>query len=198
MKKYALIIGLMFLGCEKNKPDLPPENYDKFFPTKPPEKPLISYDDMNVLPCDPMENKKEFKYPGVKIKENIRVYTVMIKAVFNESHRLTTMPQVFSKLDIRYIDGQGKLKILKTYIDEGKKPILKKGKIFEETFKVKSGYPLYLAVYGAGFDYFNTSVIIKAKSDDGVITPPKLSYRASTHIDGYQELTPYCQKVILP
>lgn len=198
MKHLLIIITVLFFSCGKSTEELPAENYDKLFPTKNPDKVVISYEDMNILPCDPMENEKEFKNKGVTIKENVRTYTVSLEIYFNENHRGGGLEGVFSKLDVRYIDEQGKLKVAKTYEDNGVRPTLQKGKKLKKEFKVKSGYPLYLAVFGAGFDYFNTRISLKAVSDDGVITAPELHYQEKTTVDGYKELSPYCQKIILP
>lgn len=185
-------------SCQKEQQDLEPENYDNFFPVKPPEKPVISYDEMNPLPCDPTESEDDFTYPGVVIKENKREYTVTLGILFTEKHKYFNYSQIFSKLTVRYIDAQGNLQVLRSYKHKGKEATIKNKKIIKKTIKVSSGYPLYIGVYGAGFNYFNTSIFIKAVSKDGLIISPKLTYKQQTAADGYQELPPYCQKIILP
>lgn len=194
----TIIISLFIFSCNNLQDDFKPENYDELFPPKDPDDPVISYEDMDLYPCNPTASQENFNYPGVEISENVRTYTVSLKVYFDEKHRLPGLTGVYSKLDVSFVNIDKKLEILRTYKENGVEPVLKNKEIFEKTFKVKSGYPLYLGVSGAGFDYFSTSIVLKAKSDDGVIIAPTLSYKAKTNRDGYDELSPYCQQVILP
>ncbi|MDO5615162.1 MAG: hypothetical protein Q4G16_03160 [Cruoricaptor ignavus] len=203
--KYRLKIaalGLMIFtvstSCNRDEEVLPDEDYTKLFPIKTPEIPYENYDDMIVYPCNPTEDELAFQYPGVEIQDNIRDYTVRLNILFTEKKGFNLEPYPNSKFEVRYIDENHKLVILRNYEHEGKPADIKNDKLLRISFKVKSGYPLYLATHGYGFNSFNIDIKMLARSDDRVISSPVLSYQKYLYADGSKDMEPFCEKVILP
>ena len=103
----------------------------------------------------------------IKITENIRTYKVVLNVRFVEkdhSYVLSANPN--SQFDIKYVNTEGKLVILRNYPYNGKPAILKNDEKYTVQFSTVSGYPLYLAISGYGFNKFDLFVDIGAKSDD--------------------------------
>ena len=135
----------------------------------------------------------------IKITENIRTYKVVLNVRFVEkdhSYVLSANPN--SQFDIKYVNTEGKLVILRNYPYNGKPAILKNDEKYTVQFSTVSGYPLYLAISGYGFNKFDLFVDIGAKSDDGSIELPTIRYMKFISKDGDADLDPFCQKVILP
>ncbi|WKS95685.1 hypothetical protein [Riemerella columbina] len=200
MKNISLFlsIGFLFFGCNERVQDLPDEDYNTLFPNKGKiDVPDIDYINMVPSICDPKENELNFQYPGVDISGPHREYTVTLKYSFSEEH-LDHYNYSRSLFDIKYITPEKTLATLRSYNENGQPAQIENGQTYEIQFKVKSGYPLYLSVDGAGYDVFKMNASIQAKSDDGIVVTPILKYETSLYTDGYSELAPYCEKIILP
>ncbi|SDD86699.1 hypothetical protein [Riemerella columbipharyngis] len=197
----CVLIFPLILGCNQRSKDFPDENYNSLFPNKGKiDTPDVDYTDMTSMPCDPKEDDINYKYPGVDISENVRTYTVTLKYQFSEE-QVNTLggSDNRSQFDLKYIDENKKLVTLRSYSDdEGHKQTIENKKQYETTFKVKSGYPLYLSVYGAGYDIFKIKASIQAKSDDGIVVSPVIKYENSFYTDGFSDDFSYCEKIILP
>lgn len=195
----SLFVGLMFAGCNERSEDLPDEDYNALFPNKGKiDKPDTDYTNMTPMVCDPKENEMNFQYPGVNIKKNVRDYTVTLKYQFTETKANNMGGDSRSQFDLKYVTKDKTLAVLRSYSEDGKPADIENGKEYEVKFKVKSGYPLYLSVYGAGYDLFKMKATIQAKSDDGIVVSPVIKYETSFYADGFTEMTPYCEKIILP
>ena len=185
-------------SCNREEEVLPDENYSSLFPVKPSEQPYTNYDDMVVYPCNPTESELDFQYPGVDISENVRDYNVHLKIHYVEKKFLNIEQHPNSQFEVRYINESNKLVVLRNYSHEGKPADILNNKELYIKMKVKSGYPLYLATHGYGFNTFDINLSMIAKSDDKVITSPKLEYVKYLYSDGSKEMEPFCEKVILP
>ncbi|MBV7440361.1 hypothetical protein KRX57_02940 [Weeksellaceae bacterium TAE3-ERU29] len=203
IKKYTFIIlSALFVlsACNETAEDLPDEDYEKLFGGEKIKPPYLGYETMPKLPCEPEVSKKEYIYPGKEIEDK-RDYTVTVKFYFKEVKRIQDGSPASSKVDLRFVGENKELEILKTYKSfyiENDKIDFENGKQYTKTFKVKSGFPLYLGISGAGYDNFNMVASIKAKSDDGLIETPELKYEVKTNVDGLSDTFSYCEKIILP
>ena len=194
----VLLLSGLFISCNRDEKILPDEDYTSLFPKKSPDEPYKNYDDMVIYPCNPTENELNFQYPGVDISENIRDYTVLLKIHYVEKRFFNIEQHPNSQFEVRYVDENKKLVILRNYEYGGKPADILNNKELKIKLKVKSGYPLYLATHGYGFNAFDINLLMTAKSDDQVITSPELEYTKYLYSDGSKEMEPFCEKVILP
>lgn len=195
-----ITIGLFQSSCNQRTEDLPAEDYNALFPNKGKiERPDLDYTNMIPTPCDPKEDELNFKYPGVDATKNVRDYIVTLKYQFTEQQFNSMGNGTRSQFDIKYVNEHKKLVTLRSYSDDdGHQQTIENNTPYEISFKVKSGYPLYLSIYGAGYDLFKIKASIQAKSTDGIIITPKVQYETSFYTDGYTEMAPFCEKIILP
>ncbi|MCW0480769.1 hypothetical protein OKE60_08120 [Riemerella anatipestifer] len=195
---WSLLVVILF-SCNERVADLPEEDYHALFPNKGKiDKPNIDYTNMTPTVCEPTENELNFVYPGVDMDQDLRDYTVTLKFKYTEQQTFP-LGQKMSQFDLKYVGADKKLVVLRSYKDDkGNPPTIEEGKDYEIKFKVKSGYPLYLSVHGGGYDLFSLNASIQAKSDDGIVVSPVIKYETSVYSDGFTELTPYCEKIILP
>lgn len=188
-----ILLGMLSISCNPRPVDSLEEDYSKIFPHKDIEKPEISYEDMVQRFCDPEQPLRLYKYPGVEIA-NEREYTVTLSCIFNEGSG-----GYKSRYEIRYIDEDKNIKTISTDEYANANQILEDGKRLEKTFKVKSGYPMYLLVNGVGDRNSNISASIKAQSNDGLIIVPELETTQYQNSEGPNKIEePYCHYIILP
>lgn len=202
MKQYPILVvlcSITLFSCNTYEENIPEEVYDNLFKVKEPDKPYINYEDMVVHPCNPTESELDFVYPGVEITDVKRTYKVTIGVSYTEKdHAYVMAPTPNSQFQVRYISPEGKLMVLRNYPHEGKEADLKNGESFRLSFAASSGYPLYLAVSGFGFNKFDLFVDLWAEADDGLLVVPPINYMKFLSKDGDVDLEPFCEKVILP
>lgn len=198
MIKYLIILAtaFSFITCNKPANDSPDEDYKKIFGKKEIPDPEFDYDLMPILPCEPQLSQKGYIYSGKELN-NKRDYIVTLKFWFKEEQTFSGSSMVQSKVDLRYIDENKKLSILSTK-DRGEGADFSNDVVFSKQFKVQSGFPLYLGIFGSGFDSFQMNASIQAVSEDGLIKTPILKYYTKLYTDGYSDNFNYCGKIILP
>ncbi|MFJ1412341.1 hypothetical protein [Capnocytophaga canimorsus] len=195
-RKYLfLIILLGIFSCNVKDSDPAEEDYSKLFPWKGIEKPENAYEDMNVRLCNPNDALSSYRYPGVSI-DNQREYDVTIKCQYREAPQTSSL----ARFEVRFIDD--KKQIVAVGSDASNSNITHKltdGVEFSKTFRVKSGYPMYLLVNGIGDRGSNIKASISAVSKDGLIVVPTLSTEQSQNNEGPNRIpSPYCEYIILP
>ncbi|MEG0462940.1 hypothetical protein [Bacteroides sp.] len=208
--KYVWIICLMAIcSCNTVKDDLiVDENYEKLFPLKEIEKPENKRGELNVQLCDPSQALKDYKYPGMETPNDAEQYKVTLTCTFQEKGSDNSLIEdINSVYEVRYINEREELVIISC----GKKsernmlsgqPSPNKmynGEPLVITYTVHSGFPLYLAVSGAGPRGSNIKASIKAVSSDGLIEIPNLETEQYQNKEGIIGLRyPYCEYMILP
>lgn len=207
MKNYRTIISFIIIStllslfaCNEEAKDLPEENYQQLFGNEVLNPPYQGYETMPKLPCEPDISKEDYIYPGVTIEEK-RNYTVTLKFYFKEkSQYFENQNKTYSQVFLRYVNEHKQLAILKTYTDfeETGRPDFQNGKPFVRKFKASSGFPLYLGIWGAGWDAFEMKASLQAISDDGLIETPEIHYENKLYTDGFSPDFSFCQKIILP
>lgn len=82
---------------------------------------------------------------------------------------------------------------------ESDAPKMRNGEVLTLSFKVRSGFPMYLSVNGIGPRGSDVKASIKAVSTDGLIEIPELKTELYQHGEGPRKLLhPYCEYIILP
>lgn len=194
-----LTVFVFFIACSVSQSEDIEEDYDQNFAEKPADKPDISYEDMDKLPCNPSQELENYQYPGVEITQNRKSYEIELRVYFNE--RLVAAgdrSRTHSEVNISYVDSDKSLVKLHSLAIDNQSVELIKNQEYVKKIKAYSGYPLYLSVTGAGFHNFNIKASIMARAEDQSVVVPSLFYTASTGADGFQELDPYCEMIILP
>ncbi|MBS9766565.1 MAG: hypothetical protein KGV44_03365 [Flavobacteriaceae bacterium] len=190
---YILTSFCVFVSCNSdNQSDEIQEDYEKLFPWQGIDKPENAYEDMNIKSCNTEQMLENYRDLSKEIEEK-RVYIVTFECSFNETFS-------GSRYEFRYVDENKKIKAIGTKSTQKDiSYVLKNGEIFKKTFKVKSGYPMYLFVNGGGNMNSSVKAKITAKSEDGLIVVPVLSVQQYQNKRGYNPLqTPYCEYIILP
>lgn len=188
--KILLLMGLILLSCNPTREEVERENYEDIFKFKGIERPDISYEDMILRRCDPELPLKRYKYPGVEI-ENAKEYTVTLKCRYTDGNNYA------SRYVIRFIDENKEISTIGS--DANHTLTMEEGEELVKTFKVKSGYPMYLSVNGVGDRGSHIEASITAISDDGYIRTPVLSTLQYQNNEGPNRVAnPYCQYIILP
>lgn len=194
--KYVFLAGLcMLFSCNVKDNDPAEEDYSKLFPWKGIEKPENAYEDMDVRLCNPNDALSNYRYLGVSIADT-REYVVTFKCEYTEASQ-TSSP---ARFEARYIDENKQIVAVGSDAnDTSLSHKLNSGKEFSKTFRVKSGYPMYLLVNGVGDRGSNIKASISAVSSDGLIVVPTLSVEQSQNQEGPNRIpSPYCEYIILP
>lgn len=193
------LVVLLLAACRPTHDNLPDEDYKKLFPvTGKIDKPEVFFGDMIPQPCDPTQAELS-EYAGVDIEEDVKSYTVTFTYGFSE-YPYTSIEHEVQRANfvIRYLNENGKLVSLSSYASNKIKPDIFWNERYEVSFKAKSGFPLYLAVYGAGYGFFRLNISMQARSEDGLIITPELKYNKRYFNEADMPIEPYCQKIILP
>ncbi len=193
-KISILIISVLFYSCNNtdNQLDEPQEEYEKLFPWQGIDKPESAYEDMNIKSCNTEQMIKNYRDLSKDITDK-RTYIVTFECSFSEMNSE-------SRYEFRYIDKDKNIKAIGTKSTQKDiSYILKNNKVYKKTFKVESGYPMYLFVNGGGDMNSSVRAKISATSEDGLIVVPVLSVQQYQNKRGYNPLpTPYCEYIILP
>lgn len=191
--KIALLLSLIIFSCNPHLDEAVEEDYYSLFPFTGIDKPDISYDEMKAQLCDPELPLERYEYPGVNIQPS-REYTVTLKCMYREGDGYD------SQFIIRYVDADKKIKAIGSNTNDGTlNSYLTSGVEKEITFKVRSGFPMYLSVDGVGSRNSLVSASISAVSTDGYITTPALISEQSQNQEGPNRVdNPYCEYIILP
>ena len=92
MKHINTIIALLLLiACNSKEEDPTPEDYQKLFPFKGIEKPMINYEDLVHKQCD----IEHYVYPTVEEPQEVRQYTVTLTYVSEEKATPATRVTTF-------------------------------------------------------------------------------------------------------
>lgn len=199
--KYLSIFAIFSIlaACNESVEDLPAEDYHALFGNKKMDPPYIGYETMPKLPCEPQISEEEYIYPGKEIAEKRR-YKVKLTFYYKEKDfygdQISVNPKSYVML--RYIDENKKLKILRTYEDEGVPAAFENNVKKEMEFEAESGFPMYLGLYGAGYNSFEIKATMQATSTDGLIVTPQINYESKFRTDGYSNDFGFCEKIILP
>lgn len=187
-----LLLGIFILSCNPRREDAIGENYDELFKFKGIDRPDISYEDMTAKLCNPDEPLNKYRYPGVEIK-NQREYTVTLKC------RYTGGSGYVSRYVVKYIGEDKNIYTIGSKNSSEHIAVMEDGEELVKTFKVKSGYPMYLSVNGVGDRNSHIEASIRAVSTDGHIITPVLSTIQYQNREGPNRIeSPYCQYIILP
>lgn len=203
--KYLWMICLLVLSsCNPIIDDqFVEEDYEKLFPIKDIEKPENKRGELNVQLCDPSQALKDYKYPGVETPTDPELYKVTLTCTFEEKDiNNVFIDDVTSLYEVKYINENKELTIVRCgKLSEGnsKPNTMYNGRTFSISFNVKSGYPMYLSISGAGPRGSNIKANIKAVSSDGLIEIPVLESIHYQNKEGIINLqNPYCEYLILP
>lgn len=191
----ALALALVFAsGCRKPLVEEPSEDYKVLFPFAGIRKPETSFEDMERLPCNPDAALSSYKYPGVKVDDDVLEYIVTLRCEFSEGEG--GLP---ARYRVRYINEQSELIELRSDADDDAPERLSPSVVYERSWRVRSGYPLYLGVQGVAPRGSSISASISARSVDGLVVVPTLSTEQSQNREGPNPIpAPYCQYIILP
>lgn len=192
---FVLVLFLLLcFGCNRHEEVEIDENYKELFPFAGISKPETSFEDMAHLPCDPFQALSSYKYPGVKIDEDPLEYVVTLRCRY-------TLPVGTNgaKYILRYINEEKELAEVRSDIQERDGEFLRAGEEFVKTFRVHSGYPLYISLTGVAPRGSHVSASISARSIDGFVVVPALSTEQSQNSEGPNPIpNPYCEYIILP
>ncbi|KGL48262.1 Uncharacterised protein [Porphyromonas cangingivalis] len=206
MRYLFLLLLLLLPSCNRIDRDPAPEDYDKLFPFGGIDKPDNIRGDMVVKPCDPELALENYTYPGEDVPAGDE-YEVVLTCVFNEvDNNGRFVDHSTSQYTVSYINEKKELVVIVCgedgagdEEDEEAPPVMENGIIKEITFKVRSGFPMYLSVNGVGPRNSNVKASIKATSVDGLVETPELSTEQYQNEEGPNKLrTPYCEFIILP
>jgi hypothetical protein len=188
------LVGLLLVACTKPKDD-PEEDYDTLFPFKGIEKPLISFEEQNLLHCDPQIDKIRFRYPGVNITENIREYDLTLTCSYKKGEDNQKPTFV-----VKYIGEDQKLHyVVSNPNTENKDVVMEEDSEYTVSFRVKSGFPMYLSVSGSGVRGSQIEARIGGKCTDGYTVVKMLESVQFLNQEGVNNVPePYCNYVILP
>ncbi len=223
MKHIWIMCLLLVYGCNTVKEDtVINEEYEKLFPPKEIEKPENKRGELLVELCDPDLALKNYKYPGTETPDDAEEYTVTLSCSFVEVDRSGNLvSDVTAQYEVRYVNEKKELVTVRCaknrdednegdedeeedegagYVDDSSTaPMMQNGEWLEITFKVHSGFPMYLCVTGVGPRDSNVKASIKAMSADGLIEIPELKSEQYQNEEGPNMLKhPYCEYIILP
>lgn len=189
-----LLIGLMVVSCNPRGEDPLEEDYSQLFPFRGIDTPDIYYEDMIARNCNPDEALEQYKYPGVTLPSE-REYTVTLKCKYTAIGN-----DYATRYAIRYIAEDKSIKVIGTDAAMANvSEVLENGEQKTISFKVKSGYPLYLSVNGVGARNSSIYASISAVSTDGYIISPELFTEQYQNKEGPNRIeNPYCKYIILP
>lgn len=198
--QWRRVISLCFflmimISCGKQPVDESDEDYQSLFPFPGISKPETSFEDMNVMPCDPEMALSAYKYPGINIEEDARDYVVTLRCSYTQPPGAAS-----ANYTVRYIGPDKGLGIATSNpADDSATDILTADKELVKTFTVRSGYPLYLSVNGIAPRGSMIKASISAKSIDGLVVVPTLFVERSQNKEGPNPIpAPYCEYIILP
>ena len=205
--KYVWILCLLIISsCNIVKEDnIVQEDYEKLFPPKEIEKPENKRGELHVQLCDPDLALKDYKYPGTELPEEADQYQITLVCSFREMDRKGELAtRISSSYEVKYINAEKELVTIscgekKTGASQSVPNVMYNGEELKISFKVHSGYPLYLSVSGGGPRSSSIKASIKAVSTDGLIEIPNLSTEQYQNEDGINSVRhPYCEYLILP
>lgn len=191
---FLSMLSLLALGCSTREELEIEENYKELFPFGGISKPETSFEDMAHLPCDPHQALSVYKYPGVAISEDALEYIVTLRCRY-------TLPDGTSSASyvLRYINEEQELTEVRSDSKSPRGEYLRAGEEFVKTFRVRSGYPLYIGLTGVAPRGSSVSASISARSTEGFVVVPKLSTEQSQNREGPNPIpNPYCEYIILP
>lgn len=193
-----LLLGLTLLSltaCSQHEPDEAPEDYKKLFPFTGISKPEISFEDMHRMPCDPDMALTSYRYMGVDIQEDSREYIVTLKCSITDGEG-----EGKPRYTLRYIDAYKQIAVASSDPkDDTASDLLSSDSELTKSFRVRSGYPLYLSVNGVAPRGSSIKASISARSVDGLLVVPTLHSEQSQNREGPNPLAqPYCEYIILP
>ena len=174
MKYINSIIALLLLiACNSKEEDPSVEDYQKLFPFKGIEKPMINYEDLVHKQCD----IEHYVYPTAEAPQEARQYQC------KKGEGNTRDPRYYV-----------------CYVNANKERVVLSATTTKQTliFTLASGYPLYLGVYGGGERESRVSAQLTAVDSQGVVNVPTLQYIAAQNTDGTDNITPYCEYIVLP
>ncbi|EGD33427.1 hypothetical protein HMPREF9071_1922 [Capnocytophaga sp. oral taxon 338 str. F0234] len=174
-----LIISLFLLACNTKEEDPAQEDYRKLFPFKGIEKPTINYEDLVHKQCD----IDHYTYPGVETTQQGHQYTLTLTYQCKKGKDNVRDPRYY----VCYVNAQKELVTLRATTTEQ-----------TVRFSLPSGYPLYLSVYGGGERESRVSAQLSAVDTQGIVSIPTLQYNAAQNTDGTDNVTPYCEYIVLP
>lgn len=190
----ACLAASIFCACKDKVLDEPEEDYKRLFPFTGISKPDNSLEDMNRMPCDPHQALSLYKYPGIDVTEETLEYDVTLRCLYTQPEGST-----LARYNLRYIGADKALVELKSgsMVEHGEHLVA--GKELVKTFRVRSGYPLYIAVNGVAPRGSRITASISARSVDGLVVVPSLSTDQSQNKEGPNPIpNPYCEYIILP
>lgn len=199
MHHYRLItlffsLALLLTNCSEREEVELLENYKELFPFTGISKPENSFEDMAHLPCDPNQALVAYKYPGVALDEDALEYEVNLRCHYTLPQGTTAASYV-----LRYINEAKELIEVRSDTPANQGERLEANQEFEKTFRVRSGYPLYISLTGVAPRGSSISASISARSVDGLVVVPKLSTEQSQNKEGPNPIpNPYCEYIILP
>lgn len=190
---FALTLALTS-GCRRPISDEPTEDYQQLFPFAGISKRETSFEDMERMPCNPDIALSSYKYPGVTIQDDVLEYVVTLNCEFTAGEGA-----VPARYKVRYINEEDELvELLSDAPDDASERLLPNTK-YQKSWRVRSGYPLYLGVQGVAPRGSSISASISARSVDGLVVVPSLSTEQSQNREGPNPIpAPYCEYIILP
>lgn len=190
---FMLCLALV-MGCTRPAQDDPVEDYKALFPFTGIDKRQTSFEDMERMPCNPDAALSTYKYPGVPIQDDALEYIVTLRCRYTEGEG--GLP---ARYRLRYITEGSELVEVRSDADSDATDRLLPDVVYEKTFRVRSGYPLYLGVQGVAPRGSSISASISARSVDGLVVVPTLSTEQSQNREGPNPISaPYCEYIILP
>lgn len=200
-----LVLAPMLFACNKQWEEVEPEDYDALFPFTGIEAPEQMNGNIVVRPCDPDLALDAYTYPGEEDNLSGEEYTVTMTCSFEELDRSGDRAKnPLSKYVVSYINEHKQLVQVvcdkrETSESGANAPSMKNGRDYDVTFKVHSGFPLYLSVTGLGPRNSHVEAKIEAVSKDGAVEVPPLSVHLYQNEEGiYRLKNPYCEFMILP
>ncbi|MBR8702582.1 hypothetical protein [Porphyromonas levii] len=207
LRRWLLLMILVptLYACNKQCEEVEPEDYDTLFPFTGIEAPEQMNGNIVVRPCDPDLALEAYTYPGEEDNLSGEEYTITMSCSFEESDRdgsRAKKPQ--SKYVVSYINEHKQL--VQVVCDKGEDsknntnaPKMKNFDEYRVTFKVRSGFPLYLSVTGSGPRNSHVEAKIEAVSKDEVVEVLPLAVHLYQNEEGiYRLKNPYCEFMILP
>ena len=175
----TIIAVLLLIACNSKEEDPTAEDYQKLFPFRGIEKPTINYEDLVHKQCD----IAHYVYPTAEAPQEVRQYTVTLTYQCQKGEGNTRDPRYYV-----------------CYVNANKERVVLSATTTKQTltFTLPSGYPLYLGVYGGGERESRVSAQLTAVDTQGVVNIPTLQYIAAQNTDGTDNITPYCEYIVLP
>lgn len=194
----ALCLGcglLAFTSCRETLPSEESEDYKSLFPFTGISKPETSFEDMTRMPCDPDMALSSYRYMGVDIQQDAREYTVTLRCSITKGDESGE-----PKLWLRYINERKEIAVASSDTqDDSRTDLLTTESEWVKSFRVRSGYPMYMSVNGVAPRGTIIKASITARSIDGLVVVPTLTSEQAQNKEGPNPLAePYCQYIILP